>query len=404
MLGPAATKAFFTPQIPSKNISVALPGISSHARQAVADLLQENHSKFHCFFNEQGFHNHLAHSLLASYSLGASPERLRALFESHAKDQKPIGSVKKKFTTSDWRSEIGKRDYYASYLEFFSSEVSRLGRVEAIVHYGFEPETIGRTFSGAFHPLIHLGYGVDCGVDATVAEGLAMMVVTSNMMEPFVVKPATAVAKVEQVAHKMAAQLSLGTMGGASGASSHKSIVDILAELRDDRELDSVTSYPRPNKTMDVASSKVAATKVHKVVSEWNVEENVEDIDRKAIELYKAWVLALGATGLRQGHVKQDFFLMHALTSVLFVHRLAHALPPKYAVSVLKSHLAASLVYYISRGRPQIDMDALLNYKGKYPLDGSNPWLSLIKRAIDIDEVHVTKVVRSCALADLLFG
>jgi hypothetical protein len=37
-------------------------------------------------------------------------------------------------------------------------------------------------------------------------------------------------------------------------------------------------------------------------------------------------------------------------------------------------------------------------------LDTSNPWLSLVKRAIDTDDVHITKVVRSCALGDLLFG
>lgn len=95
---------------------------------------------------------------------------------------------------------------------------------------------------------------------------------------------------------------------------------------------------------------------------------------------------------------------MHALTSVLFVHKLAHALPPAYAVSCLTSHLGASLAYYISRGRPQVNIDALLNYRGRQTLDPSNPWLSIIKRAIDINEVHATKVVRSCALGDLLFG
>lgn len=95
---------------------------------------------------------------------------------------------------------------------------------------------------------------------------------------------------------------------------------------------------------------------------------------------------------------------MHALTSVLFVHKLVHALPPAYAVSCLKSHLGATLAYYIACGRPAINVEALLDYRGKQPLDSTNPWLSVIKRAVDIDEVHVTKVVRSCALGDTLFG
>ncbi|KAG0352126.1 hypothetical protein BG005_008391 [Podila minutissima] len=391
----SASKKLFIPQIPSKNISLALPGITKLARETVAELLEENHNKHHCFFNEKGFHNHLAHGVLASYSLGATPERLQAIYKSHAVEQRPIGPIKKSFTPVDWKSEVGNQEFYASYLEFFRQEVPKLGRVEAIVKYAFDTDVIGRTFSGAFHPLIHLGYGIDFGIDAIVAEGLAMMAVTSKMMSPFVVAPAT---KVEKVTTKIASQLSI------SEPSSAKTVMDILTAIREDRELDNVTSYPEVNKTMDVAKSKVAASKVQKLLSEWKVEETIQDIDLKAKELYKACLLAVGGTGLRNGKVKQDFFLMHALTSVLFVHKLAHALPPAYAVSCLTSHLGASLAYYISRGRPQVDVDALLNYRGKQSLDPSNPWLSIIKRAVDIDEVHVTKVVRSCALGDLLFG
>ncbi|KAF9097286.1 hypothetical protein BGX29_008154 [Mortierella sp. GBA35] len=391
----SASKKLFIPQIPSKNISLALPGITNLARETVAELLEENHNKHHSFFNEKGFHNHLVHSVLASYSLGATPERLRAIYESHAVEQRPIGSIKKNFTPADWKSEVGNQEFYASYLEFFRQEVPKLGRVEAIVKYAFDADVIGRTFSGAFHPLIHLGYGIDFGIDAIVAEGLAMMAVTSTMMSPFVVAPATTV---EKVTTKIVSQLSI------SEPSFTKTVVDILTAIREDREPDNVTSYPEVNKTMDVAKSKVAASKVRKFLSEWKVEETSQDIDLKAKELYKACLLAVGGTGLHNGKVKQDFFLMHALTSVLFVHKLAHALPPAYAVSCLTSHLGVSLAYYISRGRPQVDVDALLNYHGKQTLDSSNPWLSIVKRAVDIDEVHVTKVVRSCALGDLLFG
>ncbi|KAF9369496.1 hypothetical protein CPC16_004467 [Podila verticillata] len=390
-----SAKNIFLAQIPSKSISLALPGITKQARDTLAELLEENHYKHHCFFNSKGFHNHLTHAILASYSLGASPERLRGIYESHAVEQRPIGSVQKTFTPADWKSEAGNGEFYASYLEFFRQEVSRLGRVEAIVKYAFDTDVIGRTFSGAFHPLIHLGYGVDFGIDAIVSEGLSMMAVTSNMMAPFVVAPAT---MVERVTAKIGSQLLV------SETTSSKTVSDILSAIQQDHDLDDVTSYPAPNKTADVAKSQVAALKIQKLLSGWNIEETSEDIDLKAKDLYKACVLAAGATGLRNGKVKQDFFLMHALTSVLFVHRLAHSLPPAYAISCLKSHLGATLAFYISRGRPTLDIEALRNYKGKQPLDLTNPWLSVIKRAVDIDEVHVTKVVRSCALGDLLFG
>ncbi|KAF9560766.1 hypothetical protein EC968_006052 [Mortierella alpina] len=391
----AAIKKLFMPQIPSKSISLAMPGITRQARETVAEVLEENYRKYHCFFNEKGFHNHLAHAVLACYSLGASPSRLRAVYEREAADQRPIGPTLKAFTASDWKSELGKHDYYASYLEFFRSEIQRLGRVNATVHYAFDPDVIARTFSGAFHPLIHIGYGVDFEIDATVAEGLAMMAVTSTMMAPFVVKPAGAV---DRVASKVAAQLSL------SKSSAPNTVVEILKAIKEDHELDGLTTYSASNKTMDIAENSKVATKIQHYLSGWNIEESSQDIDAKTKELYKACVLAVGGTGLRNGKVKQDFFLMHALTSILFVHKLVHVLPPACAVSCLKSHLSAALVYYISRGRPAIDVDALVNYKGKQPLDPTNPWLSILKRAVDIDEVHVTKVVRSCALGDLLFG
>ncbi|KAF9348146.1 hypothetical protein BGX26_000419 [Mortierella sp. AD094] len=395
MTSRTVAKNLFTPQIPSKSISLALPGITKLARETVTELLEKNHNRHHCFFNERSFHNHLVHGVLACYSLGASPKRLQAIYESHAVEQLPIGSVQKSFTPADWKSEIGNKEFYASYLKFFCQEVPKLGRVEAIVKYAFDTDVIGRTFSGAFHPLIHLGYGVDFGIDAIVAEGLAMMAVTSMMMAPFVVAPAT---MVEKATTKIVHQLSI------SESSSPNTIVDILSAIREDHELDNVTSYPDSNKTTDVVKSKMAASKVQKLLSGWNIEETSQDIDLKTKELYKACVLAVGGTGLRNGKVKQDFFLMHALTSVLFVHKLVHALPPAYAILCLKSHLGVTLAYYISRGRPHIDVDALLNYRGKQPLDPTNPWLSIVKRAVDIDEVHATKVVRSCALGDLLFG
>ncbi|KAG0344831.1 hypothetical protein BG004_004133 [Podila humilis] len=413
-----SSKLFFTPQIPSKAISLALPGITSQARDTVAELLEKNHTGHHCFFNEKGFHNHLAHGVLASYSLGASPARLRAIYKSHEPDQRPVGPVLKKLSSADWKSELGHHDFYPSYLEFFKHEVSRLGRVGAIVQYAFDHELIGRTFSGAFHPIIHLGYGVDFGIDAMVVEGLASLAVTKPTFAAFVVPP---VSNIEHVTTEVLNHLKISK--DASSSHSTMTIVEILKTVQNDRELDTVTSYERPKKLNDVAESKLAASKVQKLVSQWKVAETSEDIDLKAKELYKACVLAVGGTGLRNGKVKQDFFLMHALTSVIFVHKLVHALPPQYAVSCLKSHLSACVGYYISRGRPSIDVDALLNYRGtstttvatttaqslapstsSSSLSSSNPWLSVIKRAIDIDEVHVTKVVRSCAFGDLLFG
>ncbi|KAG2187732.1 hypothetical protein INT44_005422 [Umbelopsis vinacea] len=391
-----ANRNMFRPQVPSNNISLALPGITEEARDTVADLLLKNHVEYHCFFNEKKFHNHLSHGVLAAYSLGAKPDRIQTIYRDHASYQRPVGSVLTTFTESDWKSQLGNGEYYASYLEFFHKEVAKLGRNDAFIKYALDPDMISRSFSGAFHPLIHMGYGFDFEVDGILVEGLAMAALSSGLMANVIVRP---MSSIEKVTSKVATQLSL-----TKSSNEPKTIVDMLTSIREDHDLDDVCPFSQPDKTAHGAKNEKAINKIQQCLAAWDVEETKEGVAAKSIELYKACVLALGATGLKFGQVKQDFFLMHAVTSVLFTHKIANSLPPSYAVSVMKSHLGVVLMYYISHGRAKIDVDALLNYKGKQELNASNPWLSLIQRAIDIDEVHVTKVVRACAFGDLLFG
>lgn len=65
--------------------SVGVQGAFRHAEEAstdstralVAKMIADDAHDNHVFINEIGFHNHLIHMILADYSLGASPERLK---------------------------------------------------------------------------------------------------------------------------------------------------------------------------------------------------------------------------------------------------------------------------------------------------------------------------------------
>lgn len=41
-------------------------------------------------------------------------------------------------------------------------------------NFAFHPKMFPRLFSGAFHPLIHLGYGVEFQIPAVLAEGIVL--------------------------------------------------------------------------------------------------------------------------------------------------------------------------------------------------------------------------------------
>lgn len=96
---------------PWKNSSgVQFPGITAESKKVAYELLQKNHDNFHIFFNERGLHNHFVHHLLASYSLGASPDLMRRIYDNHASYQRPKSPSKVTITRENWTEYLGDNE------------------------------------------------------------------------------------------------------------------------------------------------------------------------------------------------------------------------------------------------------------------------------------------------------
>ena len=54
-------------QAPSNKAPLRLAGFSHKSGEALAKVLQDNHVKWHAFFNDLGFHKLVSFSLLSSY-------------------------------------------------------------------------------------------------------------------------------------------------------------------------------------------------------------------------------------------------------------------------------------------------------------------------------------------------
>ncbi len=135
--------------------------------------------QYHIFFNDRGLHNHLAHHLLATFSLGASAERIRAIHEHQSRIQqkmKPAHGDAPFNPEEHW----GDETYYHDYLAFFTREIEERdggdgGRT--LERWLFEEEVgkrsqfYTRCLGGAYHPFIHLGYGVEYNLNCMIAEG-----------------------------------------------------------------------------------------------------------------------------------------------------------------------------------------------------------------------------------------
>jgi hypothetical protein len=64
-------------------------------------------------------------------------------------------------------------------------------------------------------------------------------------------------------------------------------------------------------------------------------------------------VQVIFASSSRPGYedVKLDFFLMHALTSVLFLPSILEVLSPHLRPALLHSHFKIMVAYWVARGR-----------------------------------------------------
>ncbi len=58
---------------------------------------------------------------------------------------------------------------------------------------------------------------------------------------------------------------------------------------------------------------------------------------------------------------------MHAVTSSIFLPSYVRSLQPENAARLLRDKLAVDLGHFVSRGRPELNLDQLLSYQPRKP-------------------------------------
>ena len=122
-------------------------------------------------------------------------------------------------------------------------------------------------------------------------------------------------------------------------------------------------------------------------------------------ELYIFDIFLFVVSGIREQGIKLDFFLAHAVTSVHAAYTILPYLSPIQAELLLRAHFAETLMYYVARGRPSLQLNLLANYKSPQTVEESkNPWLDVVHLALKAEESHCIKVVRAIATAQTAYG
>jgi hypothetical protein len=117
-------------------------GISQDQAKKASDVLQENHEKHHIFFKPEGFHNHIAHDVLAKFALNASPDSIQKGYDTNKSYQRKAHGVDKDALKSlhDPKSFIeymGLESHYSTFLQFFKDEIEEHNWEEVLQKYVF---------------------------------------------------------------------------------------------------------------------------------------------------------------------------------------------------------------------------------------------------------------------------
>lgn len=385
----------------------------------------------------------MVYFILTAYSFGATKEKIQEIFDEHAEEQKPIPPPLCEITRENYKDYLGKAEAYTSFFHFYQKEIEMYGSVDTVRRFVWSGDMLARLIDGAYHPLIHIGYGLDFNSHMIVAEGLAMTACSDlmfsalvpNLPEPqyssfltysqdqFYTENArgSLSSTVNQLSEKISTMLSISENGVSGSVDTNTTYNNNIPEFLRDNTLFFILKKIQNDSVFDIYDSKDiikfdtlfknmdTVTRINYYIDEWAIEDNNESIQIKLKELYTLCAVALGSTGIRKDHpetVKLDFILIHALTSSEFLYQYTGQITPSESVSLLRAHLSVILAHYISIGRPDLDITELLDYKSPIHDKNNNDdaWINVFEKSLFCKELHVIKVVRACAIAQALYG
>jgi len=130
---------------------------TDEAARKVSELLQRDLREHHCFFNTDGFHNHIAHHLLTLYGTGASSAPLQKGYDGNTSYQRSTTPKLPQEMRSwdDAKQYLGKEQYYSDFLVFFQKEIDKMGWEAVMAEYVFKgderaDDLLGRLFAGTW--------------------------------------------------------------------------------------------------------------------------------------------------------------------------------------------------------------------------------------------------------------
>lgn len=349
-------------------------------------LLQKNHDEWHMFFRDRAGHNHISHSILTCLALGASPEDIQRAYDDGVDIQRPIPPIDLPLVDrlSDdgvMYETLGAITKYTTFLAFFQKYMEQHGWKETVNKYLFSrsklaEKMLARMYEGAYHPVIHLGLGIEFEQPSIVAESLAQAAAHDD----------SHIGTLFEACESQA--------GIAYPPKKAKSLIQLLHEVRKN---DAIRTAPRwedfGNKMRDGIVGRVCLEMAF-IASQFIIKP--EDLERRTAEMISTCAYMAGASQRPGRKPKIDFFYMHTVTSSLFFSVIIKQnwikLEDRVRMVEWKGRL--DLAWYAVSGSAELYADAVEQYhNGPSSSLGWKELYAAVNK--EHDDGHVVKLVRA---------
>lgn len=174
---------------------MAIHHLNAQSAAKASQVLQENHEIHDITFNDAGFHNHIVHGVLTAYALGAEPVMIQKLYEENSSYQRkpPLvdQDVVKQLSDPVYfkkRLNPNQAKMYPNYRDYFKIKMKQSSWQNVIDEHVFKGDEranvmFHRLFAGLFHPLIHLGFGIEFQQPAIMAEALGQAAIEYSTLD-----------------------------------------------------------------------------------------------------------------------------------------------------------------------------------------------------------------------------
>ncbi|KEY72281.1 hypothetical protein S7711_00279 [Stachybotrys chartarum IBT 7711] len=352
-------------------------------------LLEKNHEAYHIFYRDPAFHNHMVHSLLTTLTLGANTQELQDRYNDLVPIQRTIPAVDESLLSrldddEVFHAAIGQIDQYHTFLEFFKSIIASKGYRAVVLQYIFAHTKVAdrmlvQMVEGAYHPIIHLGFGIEFDQPAIVAEALAQAASHDRM-------------NIEEVLFK--AEKQAAAANDLDGKT--RPLIELIHDVHGNERIRAAPLWSDLGNKMKDGVVGRAGDEAALLASQFRIPHDEESLDRRTAEMVSVCAYVAGSVHEQGRTRKIDFFVMHSVTSSIFCTVLIRQdwIPLADRARIVEYKARTDLLWYAAIRAPPLNAEAISGYEN--PESDNLGWDELFRDVRrECDDGHAAKFIRA---------